>query len=370
MKVAIIHDWLIELGGAESVLKELVNLYSNADIYTLVFNSGNPNFSFLKNRIVRSSFIQRLPGSLKNHRKYLALMPLAIEQFDLSDYDLVISSSYCVAKGVLTGPGQLHVCYCHSPVRYAWDLQHQYLEQSGLSNKKRGVLARLILHYIRLWDVRTSNSVDCFIANSNFIAKRIKKVYGRKSLVIHPPVAVEEFNLELEKEDYYLVCSRLVPYKKIDVIVSAFNRMPDKKLFVIGNGPEMKKLKSLAKDNTVLLGFQPFETLKEYMEKAKAFVFAAEEDFGIVPLEAQASGTPVIGYGKGGLLETVVENVTGVFFHEQSPQAIMEAIWHFETMHFDYLNIRKHSENFSTSKFTSSISTFIDDKVKESLESC
>jgi glycosyltransferase involved in cell wall biosynthesis len=262
-------------------------------------------------------------------------MPLAIEQLDLSEYELVISSSHAVAKGVITGPDQLHVSYVHSPIRYAWDLQHQYLRESNLDRGLKGWVAKWLLHKIRLWDLRTANGVDSFIANSRFISRRIWKTYRREAQIIYPPVDVSRFTLHEDKEDFYITASRMVPYKKIDLIVEAFAAMPKKKLIVIGDGPEMNKIRAKAASNIVLLGYQPFEALRNHMQRAKAFIFAAEEDFGIAPVEAQACGTPVIAYGKGGALETVVglenaESPTGLFFGEQTLSDIIAAVERFE----------------------------------------
>ncbi len=233
-------------------------------------------------------------------------MPLAIEQLDVSKHDIILSSSHAVAKGIITGPDQLHISYIHSPIRYAWDLQHQYIKEAGLDKGMKGMVARWLLHKIRLWDCRTSNGVDHFIANSEFISRRIRKVYGRESKVIYPPVDVNRFKLCENKDDYYFTASRMVPYKRMDLIVEAFSQMPDKKLVVIGDGSEMSKIKAKASSNIELLGYQPNSVMQEYMQKAKGFVFAAEEDFGITPVEAQACGTPVIAFGKGGALKQFV----------------------------------------------------------------
>lgn len=295
-------------------------------------------------------------------------MPLAIEQLDVSKHDVIISSCHAVAKGVLTGPDQLHISYIHSPIRYAWDLQHQYLREAGLDKGFKGLLAKYILHKMRMWDVRTANGVDHFIANSHFIARRIKKVYGRDADVIYPPVDVERFKLNENKEEYYLTASRLVPYKRIDLIVDAFKAMPDKKLIVIGDGPEMKKIRDKASANTEILGFQSNEIMENCMRNAKAFVFAAEEDFGITPVEAQACGTPVIAYGKGGVLETIrgMSNTTptGVFFDKQHVDSIIDAVNKFES-NFDLfapIECRNNAMRFSEERFKNEIHSYVNDK--------
>jgi glycosyltransferase involved in cell wall biosynthesis len=330
MKVALIQDWLTVIGGSEYVFKEIASLYPDADIYTLVARDETIKSLGLEHHKVTTSFIQNLPFAKTKYRNYLPLFPLAIEQFDLSSYDLIISSSHAVAKGVLTHAGQVHVCYCHSPMRYAWDLYHQYIKESGLNTGIKGFFAKVVLHRIRQWDITSTNRVDYFISNSNYIGRRIKKVYNRDSVTIYPNVAVQDFEVCLEREDFYFTCSRMVPYKKIDVIVEAFNQMPDKKLIVIGDGPDFKKIKKIANTNITLMGYQPFNVLKHHLSKAKAFVFAAEEDFGIIPVEAQACGTPVIAYGKGGVTETVIQNKTGVYFNKQLPESIVGAVSFFE----------------------------------------
>lgn len=334
-RIAIVHDWLVTYAGAERVLEQLLILYPQADLFAVCDFLPEAERGFLQGRRPRTTFIQRLPFARRKYRGYLPLMPLAIEQLDLSAYDLVISSSHAVAKGVLTGPDQLHVSYVHSPIRYAWDLQHQYLCESGLDQGVKGWIAKWLLHKIRLWDLRTANGVDCFVANSNFIARRIWKVYRREAEVIYPPVDVSSFTLREDKEDFFLTASRMVPYKKIDLIVEAFSAMPDKRLVVIGDGPDMRKIRAKAGANIQILGYQPFEVLRDYMQRAKAFVFAAEEDFGITPVEAQARGTPVIAFGKGGALESVrglnqSDTPTGVFFEEQSVASLIAAVDRFE----------------------------------------
>lgn len=366
MRIAIIHDWLVTYAGAERVLEQIIKLYPEADIYSLIDFLPEDKRDFILSKKVETSFIQKFPFARKKYRSYLPLMPFAIEQFDLSGYDLVISSSHSVAKGVLTDYNQVHICYCHTPVRYAWSLYHQYIKYMGLKRSLKRKVAKLILHYIRLWDSTTTNRVDHFIANSEHTAKRIKKIYGRDSIIIYPPVDIDKFEIYMKKENFFLTASRMVPYKKIDLIVEAFSKMHDKKIIVIGEGPDFRKIKNKAKKNIELLGFQKDEVLKEYLQKAKAFVFAAEEDFGILPVEAQACGTPVIAFGKGGVLETVVENKTGIFFKEQTVRSLIEAINIFEQKQdmFDPVEIRKNTVRFSVNRFRREFREFIEQTIQ------
>lgn len=334
MKVAIVCDWLVTLGGAENVLQEMLLCFPDADLFAVIDFIPEDKRHIIAHKTVKTTFIQKLPFAKTKYRSYLPLMPLAIEQLDLSSYDLILSSSHAVAKGVITGPDQVHISYVHSPMRYAWDLQHQYLRETGLDKKPHGLLARYFLHKLRLWDLRSANGVDHFIANSHYIAKRIQKTYRREAEVIHPPVDISKFTPCYKKEDFYLTASRFVPYKRIDLIVESFKQLPDKKLIVIGDGPDFAKIKSKAGSNVTLLGYQANDVLIDHLQRAKAFIFAAEEDFGILPLEAQACGTPVIAYGKGGALETVRgldhNEPTGLFFAEQTTGAICKAIAGFE----------------------------------------
>lgn len=367
MKVAIVCDWLVTYAGAEKVLEQILNVFPDADLFALVDFIPEGQRDFIKNKKVTTTFIQNMPKAKTKYRNYLPFMPIAIEQLDVSAYDLVISSSHCVAKGILTGPDQIHISYVHSPIRYAWDLQHQYLKEAGLTHGLKSKIARLIMHYMRIWDTRTSNGVDYFIANSKFIGRRIWKCYRRESDVIYPPVDVEKFQLCTEKEDFYMTASRMVPYKKMGLIVEAFNHMPDKKLVVIGKGPEFDKIKKVAGPNVTLMGYQPDDVLRDYMERAKAFVFAAEEDFGITPVEAQACGTPVIAYGKGGSLETVrgygrVSKPTGVFFYKQDIDSIVSAVDKFERVAPDisYEDCRKHAESFSIPRFRKEFMDYVE----------
>ena len=365
LKVALVCEWLITYAGSEKVAEAILSVFPQADVYAVVDFLPEENRGWLRGKEVHTTFIQKLPGAKKHYKSYLPLMPLAIEQLDLSGYDLVISSSHCVAKGVLTGPDQLHISYVHSPMRYAWDLTHEYLRETGLDKGMKGWIAKLILHYLRLWDTRTANGVDYFIANSRFIARRIKKAYGREAAVIYPPVSVEAFPLREEKEDFYLTASRLVPYKKVNIIVEAFNRMPDKKLVVIGAGPGLEEIRRMAAANVEVMGYQPDEVLQDRMQRARAFVFAAEEDFGITPLEAQAAGTPVLAYGRGGALETVRDN-TGLFFAEQTPEAVVDAVREFEFGRdkFSASDCRAWSESFGEERFCQEFRDFVESKMR------
>jgi glycosyltransferase involved in cell wall biosynthesis len=361
IKVAFIQDWLIEKGGSEKLLASMLEIWPSAPIYTLVHHSSGPTATITQGHRVTTSFLQKIPGAKKLYRSLLPFMPIAIEQFDLSGFDIIISNSHAVAKGVLTGPDQLHISMCCTPIRYAWDLQHQYLRESKKDRGLQSWLARLILHEIRKWDYRTANGVDEFISISNFIARRIWKVYRRESSTIYPPVDVNDFLLEEKKDFFYLTASRMVPYKRINLIVEAFSRMPDKKLTVIGDGPDFDKIKAIATSNITLLGYQPFSVLKEHMQKAKAFIFAAEEDFGIVPVEAQACGTPVIAYRKGGALETIIDGKTGIFFKEQSVESLKEAVQKFEGLGpvWDPRSIRENAERFSKERFQREFQEFV-----------
>jgi glycosyltransferase involved in cell wall biosynthesis len=365
MKVALIQDWLTELGGAEKVFSTIYELYPDSDIYTLVYNADVLKKLKIPEHKVTASFIQKLPFARKKYRTYLPLFISAIESFDLSSYDLIISSSSCVAKGVLTHANQIHICYCHSPVRYGWDLYFQYLNNSGLNKMNPIALyVRYVLHQLRAWDIISSNRVNYFISNSDYIRQRIFNTYRREAVTIYPPVFTKDFESDRRKEDYYLTCSRMVPYKKIDLIVEAFAGMPDKKLIVIGTGPDCAKIEKLTTKNIEILGYQPFPVLKDYMERAKAFVFAAEEDFGIVPVEAQACGVPVIAYGKGGVLETVIDGKTGILFKEQTAAAIRNAVYEFEKTEnlFDSTTIAQHASQFDVmifkKRFAQSLQSF------------
>jgi glycosyltransferase involved in cell wall biosynthesis len=366
LKIAIAHEWFVTYAGSERVVEQILNVFPHADLFAVVDFLDDSQRGFIQNKKVTTTFIQNLPFAKTKFRQYLPLMPLAIEQLDLSAYDLIISSSHAVAKGVLTAPHQLHISYVHSPIRYAWDLQHQYLKESNLERGIKSWIARWILHQIRIWDTRTANGVDLFIANSKFIARRIQKVYRRSAVVIYPPVDLQNYALCEQKQDFYLTASRLVPYKRIDLIVEAFSQMRDRKLIVIGDGEQMAKIKAKASSNIKFLGHLEPEELREYMQNAKAFVFAAEEDFGITPVEAQACGTPVIAYGRGGVCESVrgldCDRPTGVFFAEQTSVSICEAILEFEENCDRILPIacRENAMRFSTERFQTEFLEFVE----------
>ncbi|MGO9895567.1 MAG: glycosyltransferase family 4 protein [Bryobacteraceae bacterium] len=359
MKIAIVHEWLDTVAGSENVLSELLFLFPGADLFATVDFLPRSSRHLLRGRQPRTSFIQRLPLARRHFRSYLPLMPLAVEQHNLTGYDLVISSSHAFAKGVITGPHQTHICYCYTPMRYAWDLQHEYL---GADSKgPKAWAARGLLHYLRMWDVRTAHGVDQFVADSTYVARRIQKVYGRDALVVHPPVDTEYFQPgRLPRGEWYVTASRLVPYKRIDLIVQAFASMPDRKLLVIGDGPQMDRCRKLARGNIVFAGHAPANQLREALQTARAFVFAAEEDFGIAPVEAQACGTPVLCYGRGGVLDTVIPGITGLFFSQQSPEAICEAVRRFEQCEFDRAAIRAHAEGFSAARFRMRFRSLVD----------
>ena len=332
MRYALVHEWLTPkaTGGSELVVREILK-HIDADVCALIdFESSNPE-SYLYKRQIKTTFLQYLPFALYGVQKYLPLLPLAIEQLDLREYDVVLSSSHAVAKGILTTPQQLHICYCHTPMRYAWELTHDYLKESKAGQGVIGIYTRYLLHQLRQWDVISANRVDYFIANSAHTAGRIWRCYRREAKVIYPPVEIDRFNCQAAKGDYFLTVSRLVSYKKVALIVDAFNQL-GYPLVIIGDGPELVSLQKLAKANITFQGIQPNEVVEEYMRNAKAFVYAACEDFGIALVEAQACGTPVIAYGKGGAIETVIDIRqsnklgTGLFFAEQNSASLVEAV--------------------------------------------
>lgn len=363
VKLAIVHEWLVTRAGSEQVVEQILAHYPDADLFSLVeFLPDHLKF-FIQHKSVSTSFLQRLPFAEKHFRQYLPLMPLAVEQFDLDRYDVVVSSSHAVAKGALTRADQLHISYVHTPIRYAWDLHHSYLKGPGLSRGVKAIAVRATLHYLRLWDVATANRVDHFVANSRYIARRIWKTYRRPATVIYPPVAVDRFRPARQRDDFYLTVSRFVPYKRVDLIVAAFAQL-GLPLVVIGDGSDRAKLQPLFTPNITWLGQQPDAVVTDYMQRCKAFVFAAEEDFGITPVEAQAAGAPVIAYGRGGVTETVIPGKTGQLFPEQSIESLIEAITQFETSQqsFDPDMLHEHAAHYSPERFRKEFSTFVDQK--------
>lgn len=361
MKTAIVHDWLTGMRGGEKVLESLFEIFKDADLYTLVYVNGSVS-KIIQNRKIFTSFLQGFPNIEKNYRYYLPLMPLAISQFNLSDYDLVISSSSSVAKGVKVGKNTIHICYCHTPMRYIWDMYELYFGKKSNASFLTKIAMKILRKPLQSWDIKSSLNVDYFIANSYNVKERIKRIYNRDSVVIYPPVDTDFFTLGSEYSDmsYYLVVSAFAPYKKIDIVIEAF-KITGLNLKIIGSGQQEKYLKALAKGytNIEFLGWQDNESLKFYYQNAKALVFPTEEDFGIVSVEAQACGTPVIAYKKGGALETVLEGETGIFFEEQTPESIILAIEKFEKMKFDRKKIREHSLKFSKENFVKNILNFI-----------
>lgn len=360
MKTVIVHDLITTIGGADGTLESIYTVFPSP-VYTLVADKKAIEKSFFRDAGIFTSFIQKMPWGLKKYRSYLPFYPIAIEQFDLREYDVILSSSFIVAKGLISNTEQLHICYMHNPIRPAWELYHQFLSHQGNANGLKGFFTRIIFHYLRLWDVTTANRVDSFIANSKFTAKRIKKIYGKESVVIYPPVNVDGFPLEKVKDNYYVTASRLVYHKRVDIIVDAFKAMPDKKLIVIGDGPELRKLKKHSSVNISFLGYQPQSILVQHLQKAKAFIFAANEDFGIAPIEAMACGTPVLAYKKGGSAETVVDMQTGLFFSHQTYADVCRCVETFEstTFTFDAAKISLYAQKFSKQRFEGDYKAYV-----------
>ncbi len=369
MRTAVVHEWLVTYAGSERVAEQMLLLYPDADLFSLVEFLPEELKFFIQHRPVTTSFLQRLPFANPRFRAYLPLMPLAIEQFDLSDYDLVLSSNHAVAKGVLTRADQLHICYMHTPIRYAWDLQQQYLKGANLTRGFKSALTQLVLHYLRLWDLSTANRVDYFVANSQYVARRVRKTYRREAEVIYPPVAVERFKPQTQREEFYFVLSRFVPYKQVGLIVRAFNQL-GLPLIVVGDGAERDSLRAMAGANVQILGHQPEATVIDLMQRCKAFVFAAAEDFGISLVEAQAAGAPVIAYGKGGAVE-IVRPGTGLLFPEQTVESLVEAVKTFEAglasgqLEFPAEKLAYNAERFRPERFQQELSGLIERKYTE-----
>ena len=383
MKIAIIHDWLTGMRGGEKCLEVICKLYPDADLFTLLHIPGKVSPE-IESHPIHTSFIQKLPFAKSKYRYYLPLMPFAIETFDLNKYDLILSSSHCVAKSVKPGPNSLHICYCHTPMRYIWDQFNQYFGR-GKSSWLSATVMKLLRPWLQRWDVKTSRRVNYFIANSRHVKKRIKKYYGKEATIIHPPVDTELFtpdNTE-NKEDYFLIVSAFAPYKRLDLAVEAFNQM-GLPFFIIGEGQDSKRLKEMAKPNIQFEGWLDNSQIRSHFARCRAFVFCGEEDFGITLLEAQAMGRPIIAFGRGGALETVIPDnqtwtpeteipksstsqPTGVFFYEQTTEALINAIQHFETIEsqFDSNAIRTHALKFDVSVYTKRMQKLIDEEVKK-----
>lgn len=361
MKIAFVHEWIASYTGSEKVLAAMAPLYPDAPIYLTSYDPRHIRGTPLEQHPIHTSFLQRFPFVKSHHHLYLPLMPYAVEQHDLSAYDVVVSSSHSVAKGVLTRSDQLHISYVHTPMRYAWDLYFGYGQQDSRGRGVTGWAARWILHYVRLWDRLSADRVDVMIANSHHVARRIRKTYRRRARVVYPPVDVDRFRPGRKRDDFYLVVSRLVAYKRVDLIIEAFKQM-DKPLVIIGKGPEEAKLRRLAGPTVRFVQENDDPTITDHMERCRGFVIAAEEDFGITAVEAQAAGAPVVAFGRGGTRETVVENKTGVFFNRQHPDDLRDAVQHLEAtsimMRPD--EMRLQAQRFSVPRFNHEIGDLID----------
>jgi len=371
MRTALVHEWLDTWAGSEQCLEKILSIYPDAELFALV-NFLLPGLrSRIGERTVHTSFLQHIPGAARHFRQMLPLFPRAVESLDIASFDLVISNSHAVAKGVMTHAGQLHVCYCYSPIRYAWDLREEYLAQVGLDRGIRGWVARRMLDRIAAWDRRTSDRVDDFVAISHHIRERIARCYGREATVIYPPVTLGPFDARPRKRDRYVTVSRLVPYKRIDVLAAAFAHLPGRELVIVGEGPERNRIEAAAGSNVMLVGHASDERRDEILREARAFLFAAEEDFGIAPLEAQAAGVPVIAYGRGGIRETIHglddREPTGVFFDAQTPEAVADAVLRFEAneARFDAATCRRNAERFSVERFRREFAAHVEARYAE-----
>jgi glycosyltransferase involved in cell wall biosynthesis len=360
LKIAVVHDWFDKYAGSERVVEQILHIFPQADLFSLVDFLKPEDRGFLQGKTAKTTFIQKLPFARKGFRRYLPFFPMAIEQLDLKGYDLILSSSHAVAKGILTNPDQLHICYCHSPVRYAWDLYHTYIREAGYRKGLKSFFVKMVLHYLRIWDQTSSPRVNYFLANSKHVKKRIRNIYQRDATVIYPPVDTVSFSCEEKKEDYYFTAARMVSYKRLDLLAEAFSMMPDKRLVIAGKGEELKKIKKKASNNVTILNHLSQSDLIQYIQQAKAFVYAAEEDFGIVMAEAQAAGTPVIAFRKGGASEIVSDGESGILFPEQTTDSIIEAIKKFESTSFDPADISKRAADFSIKNFREEYFNYIE----------
>ncbi|MFA6097254.1 MAG: glycosyltransferase [Candidatus Paceibacterota bacterium] len=362
MKVALVHDYLVQYGGAERVLEAFTEIFPKAPIFTMVYDRKLMNGAF-SDRKIHTSFLQKIPFIGSHHRLFPLLMPMAIEQFDLSGFDIVLSDSNSYAKGAITSPNTLHITYCHTPMRYAWDDCHKYLREFKYSNLTKKLIP-FAMNYIRLWDKISADRPDLYIANSNFVASRIRKYYNKTSEVINPPVNMKSFSISEKVGDYYFMVGRALAYKRFDIVIDAFNAL-GLPLKIMGKGPEMKDLRKRSNDNIEFLGYLEDGEMSKYYSGCKAFIFPSEEDFGITPLEAMASGRPVIAYRGGGALETVIEGKTGLFFDEQTPQAVIDIVNNFDPDTFDPASIREHAGKFDKEMFKDKIRKYIEREYME-----
>ncbi len=360
MRVAITHDWLNQMGGAERVLEVLKEIYPSAPVYTSIYWSRAMPAHY-EEWDIRTSWLDRLPLIKQHHQAFLPLYPLAFEGFDLRGYDVVISNKSAFCHGVLTPPETMHICYCLTPTRFLWDY-HNYVRHEAI-NPVAVKLLSPVVHLLRLWDRLAADRVDHFIAISETVRRRIQKFYRREAVVIHPPLEVDRFEVRDGRGDYFLTVSRLIPYKRIDLAVEAFNTL-GLPLKIIGDGRDRRRLEGMAEPNVEFLGTLADRELRQYLSRCKAFIFPGEEDFGIAPLEAQAAGRAVIAYAAGGALETVVEGVTGLFFHEHTAESLAEAVSSFDERDFDAAAIRRHAESFDRETFKSKVRAFVDEKVR------
>jgi len=366
-KVAMVHEWLTDWGGSEDVLQAMLDVLPQAQLHATIDCLSDRDRARLGDRIIGTSFLQRVPGVRRHFWKLLPLTPLAVERFDLSGAQLLVSNSHAFAKGVLTTGEQLHLSYVHSPMRWAWDLHHEYLRDYGLHRGLKGLLASYMFQRLRAWDRQTANNVDLFLANSHHVRHRIWRTYRRPARVLYPPVATSRFTVGERREDHYVTVSRLVSYKRIDLMLEAFRLMPARKLLVIGDGPEAERLRAACPPNVELLGWQPAAAVQDHLRSARAFIFAAHEDFGISPVEAQAAGTPVIAYGRGGALETVRDvrtaaRPTGLHYPEQTPRSLADAVEAFDGLQgrIDPADCRAWAETFDESRFRATFADIVD----------
>jgi glycosyltransferase involved in cell wall biosynthesis len=364
MNVALVHDWLTGMRGGEKCLEVLCELFPDAPIYTLLHNKGTMS-PLIESKKIVTSFIDSLPKKTEKYRSYLPLFPVAMEQFDFSEFDLVISTSHAIAKNAKVRSDALHICYCHTPMRYVWEMYGQYFGKENAGLLTRAAM-RTVRPLLRSWDVRTAHRVHYYIANSENVRKRIQRYYNREAVVIFPPVDTDQFTLSASDEGYFLMVTALVPYKRVDLAIEAFNRSGER-LLIVGKGTETEKLKAMAKSNIEFLGWKIDDELSHLYRGCKALIFPGEEDFGIVPLEAMATGKPVVAFGKGGALETVVEGTTGTFFYAQTVESLSESLMKIRTIKFDPAIIRNHAVRFTRSIYKQKMHDYIDAKVRQHL---